>query len=496
MKRVASAVVACLTLIPASGPIPSAQAVTLTGNESLNDGVLSATGGPIATNQTDGRTFWWADKNGDGTMVPASAGLNLATYNLTRSDGIELALGLNDGAADGALTWSGTSGGEIDTYRDGQPGSITITGAADIAVSALKTRGVNWGQHSGAIRVYQSGNFQAVRVYAHGLDGWMNGGAVVLHGGGPSAGALQVSDSVTSDGLLPGSVTIRGYRSVAIGAGGIDAHKNNGAQPATVAITNIGAGGLSIPLGTISTRDDTGQGSIRNNITIGVAGAVTVSSLVSRAGVPATGSWLYHSSGDVTVTATGNVQVTGLIDTRQVTTAIGNTVSAGDVNVTSLTGSVTLANIDTSSVRVSPASGYRAGHLTVQSCLDLKITGTSPNLSFGSTAYTNLYGALSLNTTGAGSRIEVQNLDCALFKTNNWTFNAGGGTSYIKGVITNLQSYVGGDGQLHSDRLRVPSGQIVLYDPKINPHLNGQRYLLGGGGILLAPPMGMLVVIR
>ncbi|MGQ9662054.1 MAG: hypothetical protein ACUVWX_06930 [Kiritimatiellia bacterium] len=353
--------------------------------------------------QSDGRTFWWADKNGDGTPDdPAAAGLNLANYSLTRSDTslpLGIVLNLNDGTTDGAITWAGVSNGDIDTYHNSFDVSpIVITNATDVTVRDLKTRAANWGQHSGAIEVYHSGNFKARQVYGYGFAGYSRGGPVVLQGGGASAGTLEVTQKIITSGNGAGSVLITGYSSVTIGSGGIEAIKNGVNPAATTTITNIGAGGVSSPLGTFTTKDETGQATIKPTIRISTAGPVTISNVVTRCGNPGSGSWLFNHSGDIIISAGGNISILGSNDTRQVTTSVDYTRNAGDVAITSYGGSVTLGHIDTSNVRTASSDGYRAGNVTVVAATGVTIMGTL-NLSFGNPSYTNLYGEMSLNTT-------------------------------------------------------------------------------------------------
>ena len=64
----------------------SVQAAQLGDHETLGDGVMSLSGadGSITTNNVDGKTFWWADKNGDGTTGDAvSPGLDMAGFDLS-----------------------------------------------------------------------------------------------------------------------------------------------------------------------------------------------------------------------------------------------------------------------------------------------------------------------------------------------------------------------------------------------------------------------------
>lgn len=76
-----------LTLL---GVAANAHATGLKANEELGDGILTGTNSlgimeNIQANAVTGNLFWWADTNGDNTANdPASAGLNLGAYNLTR----------------------------------------------------------------------------------------------------------------------------------------------------------------------------------------------------------------------------------------------------------------------------------------------------------------------------------------------------------------------------------------------------------------------------
>lgn len=502
--------------------VGSVGAVTLTANESVNDGVLNATPDNIIR-QSDGFTFWWADKNGDGTPDdPASAGLNLANYNLTRSDTnlpLGIVLNLNDGTADGAIAWSGVSNGDIDTYHNSANASpVIITNAADVTVRDLKTRAANWGQPSGAIEVYHSGNFKARQVYAYGVAGYMRGGPVVLQGGGVSAGTLEVTEKIITSGKGAGSVLITGYSSVTIGSGGIEANKNGSDPAATMTITNIGAGGVSSPLGTFTTKDETGQASVKPTIRISTAGPVTISNVVTRCGNPGSGAWLYNDSGDIIISAGGNISILGSNDTRQVTTAVSYTRNAGDVAITSSGGSVTLGHINTSNVRTSSSGGYRAGNATVVGATGVTIMGTL-NLSFGSPAYPNLYGELSLNTTASGDIVVGDDtsdvFDLVMMKLAK--FDSASGYSRIGGSVANFDTTSsGGTGTLKDPyittqtKLRAPSGQKIYYNyvpGGLNDYLQGKVYRLadlagnaGQGGLLLVTgsdiPKGTAITIR
>jgi hypothetical protein len=139
--------VVCLAVMVAGLMVASpAEAVGLTGNEPLGDGVLSGTGGPINA-QADNKTFWWADTSGDGvTGDAATAGLDLGGFNLTRTNdatGVVVDLDdVGDGSTGGAITNGGDTLTNATAWNQ-NASTLTITHAANITVNNISVNSQN-----------------------------------------------------------------------------------------------------------------------------------------------------------------------------------------------------------------------------------------------------------------------------------------------------------------------------------------------------------------
>ena len=476
-------------------------ATSLTNNEDVGDGILSATPDSITSN---GNTFSWADMNGDGNSNDAvNAGLNLAAYNLTRqADGIGFKLNLNDGTSDGAISWGGVSGGQLTTFRDSfnPTGPIAITGATDIACQAIDTHNPGDGQ-AGAIGVTQTGGFAATNVYTY--NGNAGGaGTVTFTGGGPAAGAFNVSGTIDTHGLIAGSVIIRGYGVVTIGGGGIASYETgDGGDGKSVAITNIGAGGVTVA-GTIQNRDTGGSsgGTQPNNVKIVSDGNISVADIDTHTGNSLGGAWVVHNSGAITLTAGGSV-VAGTLKTYMIGSDATYSRNAGAVTVTA-GGAVQLESLDTHNVQ-NNSSRY-AGDVQVTAGGDIVITGT--NLDLSSPYGGDRRGSLWLGNAGSGGTVTlgvstnpgVTKLD--LDKLEYIRFDSDVGQSFIYSSITNFVTG-GTNTQLRVER----DGELVYYTVKNGANAallatdNGVypiQSLEGGLGYLKPIPSGTFMTIR
>lgn len=451
--------------------------LTLTNNESANDGILSGTnnlGGveTIKSNVSTPTLFWWADKNGDGTMVEAAAGLNLATFNLTRTDGNALILNLNDGISGGAISGPGVNSGRVDTRRgqDQSTAPIVITGATDIAVYELRTFPYGWAS-AADITVYQSGSFQATNIDAHAGYSASSAGSVKMIGAGPEAGTFLVSGGVYANYGSPGSATISGYQRVMIGTGGINCGSTVVSMGTPlVIVTNIGLGGITVS-GPIDTRNY--AATMKTDVKIQTTGPVAVTNIYTVQ----LGDYGQHASGDISITAGGDVVASGVLDASIVGDTYAN--NCGDINITSSVGSITVNHLNT--VNPTTRTDRRAGNATLTCYSNLTVLG-AVNLQYsGRPADTNRYGFLCLTSTGPNGKITINDLDCGLFRTNGWTFNAGGGVSYINGTLSNFDTET-------CNRIRAPAGQVVYYStkPAGNAYLGGKKYTLSGGGMLMS----------
>jgi len=432
-----------------------AMAETLTGNHALGD-VLNFTddGDGVHSITRNGSTFWWADPDGNGLAdtTAASAGLNMNSSNITRQDS-DLGITLNlDHTGDGSLGGSITNGGSILTDAPGwndYVGVVTITNAADINVDMIDTSSQNK-TPVGGLTVSHTGNLTTNSIvndetyYAQNpvsFNGNQHGTAVsnIFNAGTISSRGLG-SYSVSA----AGDVTIQNYHSVqvtgAMSPGGDDTRTYGivangiGRNPdaGTVQITNIGAGGVSVPSG-INTGNSSASSSWSSqfgDIEIHTAGPVVLGHLF-------TGSAISSSDNGGNVTVTGaSIVVTGDIVMQDTNTTGGN---GGILDLTATAGTI-LIGVE--------------GSATPE--IDLKLLDYA---TFDATGNTMIYGLIRAEDG----------------------FAADGVTTGSHQIGTGLQA---------------PTGQFVYYNPTVNPDLlvgsPDGTYILTGGGTLAAfvqPPV-------
>jgi hypothetical protein len=536
--RVAPCILGALVLA-AAGVVRPASALTLGGNESVGDGVLNGDDGTIRTQTVDGATFWWADTNGDGTAGdPATPGLNLAGFNLTRTaDSKGIALNLSDGTSNGSITNGGdisTSGGanptgpivitnaaavlvrQIDTRRIGgyyNSGSIQILGVGDVAVSNLVTSDNTQNTEGvGGITIRQTGNFAATNIQNNTFSGGRPG---ALSFTGESSGAFSAG-RILHSGAVPGSVLIDRYQRVAVGASGIDA-RDIGAGSAGanggVCIRNIGSGGVTVGGSILAPRDSTGAGTGQPGgvVITNIAGGVTVGDIDVHIPGWGTSGWHDAPNAPVTVIASGAVRLGNLSTYFGDTNLDGH--AAGPITVTSTAGAVTLGTVDTRNG--TSGANSRAGNATISAGGHLTITGS---VKLGAPYGSSRCGTLSLTTTpGSRGMIYVgddpgDTLDCTLL--SGALFDGDLRLSHIRGALTNFSLTAGsGDGTMPSPYvttqtvLRTPANQRIYYTyvpGGHNGYLGGSVYRVAdlagnaGQGGLLMPPVakGTVVFLR
>jgi hypothetical protein len=500
-----SILAAVAVLVMAGG----AQALTLKANEDVSDGVLSGTNSAgaaenIRTNALNPTLFWWADTNGDNTAGdPASAGLNLGAYNLTRQNdySVGFTLNLNDGIQDRAITWPGVAGGKITTQRDtnGRPAApIAIRGATDIACEGFYTYGAS-SAGGGDVTVTQSGNFTASNIWTYG---WYNGsraGAVSCTGGGTTAGTFTINGQIDcSDHAYAGSpLTISGYRAVSIGSGGIENYNTGASDGNTLSITNIGAGGVTVvgPINHYTRGANQSSYTHPNNVTISTTGNIQLNTVSTYQWH--SGEYTYTDSGTIRLTAGGSIVATGTLATYQLADYDAQSRNSGALVVTA-DGTVQLAGIDTH--RLRNQSNRYAGDVNVTAGGDISIRGTinlySPNGGDrrGDLSLTNnLRGTITLNA------LDMTNLNIA-------SFNSGVGWSQITNTLANfVTNYTSGSGTwvapyvTTQTQLRTPAGQRIYYTYAAgltNDYLGGYTYQVrnlqntGAGGLLMVRVAG------
>ena len=492
---------------PASASFtPLASYLTLTNDQDVTGGMLTGSNSlglveSLRTNAVDATLFWWADEGGDNAPGDkASIGLNMAGHNLTRvGDAVGITLNLNDGLTNGSIT----NGGKISTVANlgGFTGSIVITNAASVQVASIDTHSLS-SYHAGAIRlmnvgdvtanslvcglanqltagitVQQTGNLTigAITNTTYNNGGYING-PIMLTGGGTGAGACSIG-SINQAANGVGDVTIQNYQAVTIGANGIDAHNLGAGTPGSVTIRNIGVGGVAVggnilacyAPGAVNGGTFTQAGVIITNI----AGSVTVGNIDTHSPDWNIANWHNVTIGAVNIAAVGSVSAGNL------TTYFGSSQTggknAGNISVVSSAGSVTVGAIDARQAKNDPSS--YAGSAVLTAYGNIAVTGSISLVS----ANTNTTGVLALKTTGPGSRIMVQDLDClqcrVVVGTN--TFDAAGGVSYINGTLSNFDT-------LTCTRLSTPAGQSIYYSTLVagNAYLGAASYTLAGGGVL------------
>ena len=525
---------------------PTAGALMLTNNTAVDGGVLSGfangTGNAeaIRTNVTNAALFWWANTNGDNvTMAPASAGLNMNGYNLTRTAGTVqgggITLSLNDGSANGSVT---NGGAIITSYYDQTfpyiTGSIIITNASRVQLSSIDTH--NLAYHSGAIQLFVTGDIAVASLLSYApvrpgavivqQQGSLTAGVIsntaaasgsstpaapiTLTGGGINAGGACSVGGIFSAGGLGTNSIIQNYQAVGIGANGIDVSDNgfgtNPHYPGNLFIQNVGAGGLTVA-GTIldtstNASSNGGPPTLRTGVTItNITGDVQVAGIDTHSAVWGTSASQRTAAGPVTISAAGNVKVGSL------TTYFGSTngsagYNAGNITVVSSAGSVSVGNLDAR--QAYNANNSYAGNATLTAYGNLSITGSVIALS---AAYGGAcQGALSLTTIpGSGGSIYVNSQTSDVFDISQMRsaqFNSASGNSYLAGALANFATgSTGGNGTLASPFvttqtvLRVNTNQTLYYwwtPGGLNATLAGNVYKVattngaGGAGGLLA----------
>jgi hypothetical protein len=412
-------------------------AETLDGHHALGT-VLNFTddGDGVHSVTVNGKTFWWADPDGNGTAGPsyASAGLNMNGRNIARensSTGITLNL---DHTGNGSLGGSITNGGTIGTKAaawNQNAGVLTITHAANVTVNTIDTSSQNL--TAGGLTVNHTGNFSANSIVNDCKE--KSQGSATFNGNqhGTAANNTFSAGTIRSRGLTPvgiagtaGNVIIQNYHrvnvtgSMAPGSGDSETYgicANNlqlGGTAGNVRIFNIGAGGVTLTHGINTGFGYPGRTGHAWNTEVGyieitTSGPIVVGSLFSG----------YYGNGD------GN-------QTGKDITLTGESIAVTD-----------------------------------------GISCDYPFTSGGSD------GILRMRSTGgAGSMIVVTNLNCALFNVANYTFAAytdstlstlvdGGASGVVIGQITGVLSNFDYTAPTPGE-LRIPSGQIVHYDPELN----------------------------
>jgi len=457
----------------------SVHAVTLTNNQVVSLGVINGTGGPITNGVgiSGSNTFYWADSYGDGSMVPATTGLNLSnkTFNAAGTK-YPYTLDLWDGTSNGNITWGNVSNGKIQNLpvTNYAAYAINITNACDISVSAIEAYGQTYS--GGAdVTVDQTGNMNVAGQVKSSGTAYGSGGWIKLTGGGITAGTLIAGSIVSGNNRAPNFIQVQSYRGVTItGTGGLDSHETgvlvgDSNTNRTISVTDIGTGGI-IVTGQINSSRIT----YRGPVTLSSYGAIAISNVNASATTP----FGQSDGGDITITAGSHITAIGTLDSSlSVGTSYAR--SGGNITIMSSNGAVSLASLTAANNCVF--NTVKAGDISITSYGDLTITGTLTAKMTGYPTATNKYGFLNLISTGPGSKITVGNLNLTSFRTNAAnTFDAAGSNSYITGIISNYTSK-------GTNSLRLAAGQIVWYNATLagNAYLNAADYVMVGGGTLM-----------
>ena len=213
----------------------------------------------IYPRSADGVAFWWADENGNGSMVPASAGLNMAGYDLKRiGDSSGISLNLDDGTTGGIITNSKSTGGKSTTSRGTSSpratGSVVISNAASVGLSSIDTRNTTAFYDSGSISLVNVGDVVVSNLYTS------TGVALAAIGG---ITVLQTGNLVVADARNDGANT-------------------SGDSPAPVWFSGNNGSGLGIGSGTCTVGRLLHSGLYVKNVTIENYQKVSPSSSVSR----------------------------------------------------------------------------------------------------------------------------------------------------------------------------------------------------------------------
>jgi hypothetical protein len=509
-------------------------AVTLGSNENVGDGTLTGSDEAVKA-QADGKSYLWADKNGNGTMTPATAGLNLNGFDLTRTlDSTGIFLDLHDGSTKGSLV----NGGTIKTSRKDSTGGITVSNAAAIVAVGIVTKplvGYKWAGaislldvgdidvgdlHTSAgiatsgpraITVVQSGFFRADSVRNDTTD--VNGAPYLksFRGGGKTAGSFQAGEILGAGYCAVQGTNIEGYRGVTIGTGGINAESKGGStaprHPGKITITQIGLDGITVH-GDLSNASSKQAGNYDRPIEIDdVDGPVTLANVKTYTEAS---DWSQKHGGNVLVEAAGDIAIASVSTYYK---ANSDGYDGGNVTLTSSAGAVTLGNVDGRNHRNH--SGSLAGNVTITAAGDIALTGA---VDLSAVSGATARGVLTLTTTVFGKiRIgdeESDVCDLALLKTA--ALESATKTSWIAGSLVNFDtSDDGGSGTVADPLLtsqtvlRCADGQRIYYDSANagNSYLGGLSYrvaslagVAGAGGLLLpssaAGSAGTVIMLR
>lgn len=351
----------------------------------------------------------------------------------------------------------------------------------------------------GDVTVTQSGNFTANNIWTYGWYQTSRAGAVSFTGGGPTAGTFTINGQIDcSDHSYAGSpLTISGYRGVSIGSGGIKNYNQGPPDGNTLAITNIGDGGVSVvgPIEHHTRGANQSYFTHPNHVTISTTGNIQLNSVSTYQWH--SGEYMYTDSGTIRLTAGGSIVATGTLATYQLADYDTQSRNSGAV-VVRADGTVQLAGIDTH--RLRNQSNRYAGDVNVTAGGDISIRGTinlhSPNGGDrrGDLSLTNnLRGTITLNS------LDMTNLNIACF-------NSGAGWSQIANELANFATNrTDGSGTVadpyiaSQTQLRTPAGQRIYYVYSAgltNDYLGGKVYQLpnldnsGAGGLLMVRTAG------
>ena len=311
--------------------------VQLGADESLNDHILNHTTGAI-TGTMVGTTLIipWND-------VPD--GLDLNSKRLTYTEGMgdfhwgsNLVLNLSySGGYYCSITNTGTgyssTNGVISTSgsgEDARTGNITISNAGDIVVGFIDTRnthrypgGSYAGMPCGSVTVLHTGSFYAARVRTG------RSGPQSFTGNGN--GVFKVTQGLEALGVNC-DITIKKYSSVQIDGGVLTG--GNGGSDYGVQIGRLFIGESANP----------------------ISGTVTINGGISTVGTNFSGGW---SPGSATIYATGNIQLSGMIDMRV------NETRNGTLTMVSINGSIYVEQLDMSKVKnVTFNAGSKTSYIT------------------------------------------------------------------------------------------------------------------------------------
>jgi hypothetical protein len=185
------------------------------------------------------------------------------------------------------------------------------------------------------------------------------------------------------------------------------------------------------------------------------------------------GVYTYGSSrangGRIGITATGNIAI-GAGGLQSYMTSGNDTGNGGAIQVVSSGGGITV----TGSVQSYKGGTAGSGGAVTMTCPGDLTVHSNLNLNAGTDANDG-----NLTLTSSGGAIRLASLNLGLM---GWAKLDAAANTTITGVLTNFTA--------GSTDLRTPAGQLVLYNPQLNPHLGGLTYNLtnhaatGPGGLL------------